>query len=44
MTTQTVNLTEWETREPEHGSPLEGPVLADNPAAQRLADVTSRTH
>jgi 5-methylcytosine-specific restriction enzyme subunit McrC len=37
MTTQSVNLTEWETREPKHGSPLEGPVLAGNPAAQRLA-------
>ena len=37
MTTQPVNLTEWETREPTRGSPLEGPVLAGNPAAQRLA-------
>ena len=37
MTTQPVNLTEWETREPTHGSPLEGPVLVGHPAAQRLA-------
>jgi 5-methylcytosine-specific restriction enzyme subunit McrC len=37
MTTQPVNLTEWETREPTRGSPLEGLVLAGNPAAQRLA-------
>jgi len=38
MTTQTVNLTEWETREPTKGSPLAGPVLASYPAAQRLAE------
>lgn len=37
MTTQPVNLTEWETREPTRGSPLEGLVLAGDPAAQRLA-------
>lgn len=38
MTMQIVNLTEWETREPSKGSPLEGPVLAGQPAAQRLAE------
>jgi 5-methylcytosine-specific restriction enzyme subunit McrC len=43
MTTQPVNLTEWETREPTHGSPLEGPVLAGNPAAQRLAETLTQT-
>jgi 5-methylcytosine-specific restriction enzyme subunit McrC len=38
MTTQNVNLAEWETRVPSKGSPLEGPVLAGQPAAQRLAE------
>jgi 5-methylcytosine-specific restriction enzyme subunit McrC len=38
MTTQIVNLTEWETRKPSKGSPLVGPVLAGQPAAQRLAE------
>lgn len=38
MTTQNINLTEWETREPSKGSPLEGPVLASYPAAQRFAE------
>ena len=28
MTTQSVNLTEWETREPSKDSPLAGPILA----------------
>ena len=42
MTTQIVNLTEWETREPSKGSPLAGPVLADHPAAQRLAETLTR--
>jgi 5-methylcytosine-specific restriction enzyme subunit McrC len=37
MTTQVVNLTEWETREPSKGSPLAGVVLTGQPAAQRLA-------
>ena len=42
MTKQPVNLTEWETREPTRGSPLEGPVLAGNPAAQRLAETLTQ--
>lgn len=42
MTTRPVNLTEWETREPTRGSPLEGPVLANNPAAQRLAETLTQ--
>lgn len=42
MTTQIINLTEWETREPSKGSPLAGLVLADNPAAQRLAETLTR--
>ena len=43
MTTQPVDLTEWETREPTHGSPLEGPVLAGYPAAQRLAETLTQS-
>lgn len=42
MTMQLVNLTEWETREPTKGSPLAGPVLANYPAAQRLAESLTR--
>ncbi|MDA0841323.1 MAG: hypothetical protein O3B01_27720 [Planctomycetota bacterium] len=42
MTTQIVNLSEWETREPSKGSPLAGPVLVDHPAAQRLAEELTR--
>lgn len=42
MTTQIVNLTEWETREPTKGSPLAGPVLTNHPAAQRLAETLTR--
>ncbi len=42
MTTQNINLTEWETREPSKGSPLAGPVLAGHPAAQRLAETLTR--
>jgi 5-methylcytosine-specific restriction enzyme subunit McrC len=42
MTTQIVNLTEWETREPSKGSPLAGTVLADHPGAQRLAETLTR--
>ena len=38
MTSQNVNLTEWETRKPSKGSPLEGQVLLGQPAAQRLAE------
>src|SRR5947208_9364899 len=38
MTMTRVNLTEWETRKPSKDSPLAGPVLAGNPAAQRLAE------
>ncbi len=38
MTTQHINLIEWETREPSKGGPLAGPVLAGHPAAQRLAE------
>ena len=42
MTTQIVNLIEWETREPSKGSPLAGPVLVGHPAAQRLAEALTR--
>ncbi len=42
MTTRIVNLTEWETRGPSKGSPLAGPVLADHPSAQRLAETLTR--
>ena len=42
MTTQNVTLTEWETRAPSKGSPLEGLVLAGYPAAQRLAEKLTR--
>jgi 5-methylcytosine-specific restriction enzyme subunit McrC len=42
MTTQIVNLTEWETMKPTKGSPLAGPVLANHPAAQRLAETLTR--
>jgi 5-methylcytosine-specific restriction enzyme subunit McrC len=38
MTTQNVNLTEWERMAPTKGSPLEGALLAGYPAAQRLAE------
>ena len=38
MSLQSVNLTEWETRRPTKGSPLAGPVLANDPAARRLAE------
>jgi 5-methylcytosine-specific restriction enzyme subunit McrC len=42
MTTHPVNLTEWETRGPTHGSLLEGPVLAGNVAAQHLAETLTQ--
>lgn len=42
MTTQIVNLTEWETRAPSKGSPLTGPILVNHPAAQRLAETLTR--
>lgn len=42
MTMQIVNLTEWQTLEPAKDSPLAGPVLADYPAAQRLAEALTR--
>ena len=42
MTTQIINLTEWETREPSKGSPLAGLVLVNHPAAQHLAETLTR--
>jgi 5-methylcytosine-specific restriction enzyme subunit McrC len=39
---QIVNLTEWETREPIRNSPLAGPVLAEHPSAQRIAETLTR--
>jgi len=42
MTTQPINLTEWETREPKDDSALAGPVLAGNPAAQQLAETLTK--
>jgi len=42
MTTQNINLIEWETRKPSKGSPLAGPVLSGHPAAQRLAETLTR--
>lgn len=42
MTAHVVNLTEWETRQPAKGSPLAGPVLANHPAAQHLAETLTR--
>jgi len=42
MTTQIINLTEWETREPSRGSPLAGPVLDGDPASRRLAEALTR--
>jgi 5-methylcytosine-specific restriction enzyme subunit McrC len=43
MTTQPVNLMEWQTKEPILGSGLEGVVLAGNPAAQRLAEALTKS-
>ncbi len=42
MTQMYVNLTEWETREPSKGGPLAGPILANYPTAQRLAETLTR--
>ncbi len=42
MTTQNINLTEWETRGPSQDGPLEGLVLAGHPMAQRLAETLTR--
>lgn len=42
MTTQSVNLTEWETRGPKDDSALAGPVLAGNLAAQQLAETLTK--
>jgi 5-methylcytosine-specific restriction enzyme subunit McrC len=42
MITRHIDMTEWETREPSKGSPLAGSVLAEYPAAQRLAESLTR--